>query len=94
MTGDGINDAPALRRADIGIGLESGTDIAKEASDLVLLSDDFSIVVKAIREGRKIVDNMKKTIVFMVSECFSEVVLILGSIVFGLPIFILPVQIL
>lgn len=94
MTGDGINDAPALRRADIGIGLESGTDIAKEASDLVLLSDDFSIVVKAIREGRKIVDNMKKTIVFMVSECFSEIVLILGSIVFGLPIFILPVQIL
>ncbi len=94
MTGDGINDAPALRRADIGIGLESGTDIAKEASDLVLLSDNFSIIVEAIREGRKIVDNMKKTIIFMVSECFSEIVLILGSIIFGLPIFILPVQVL
>lgn len=94
MTGDGINDAPALKQADIGIGLESGTDIAKEASDLVLLSDDFSIIVSAIREGRKIIDNIKKTIVFMVSECFSEIVLIVGCILFGVPIFILPVQIL
>ncbi len=58
------------------------------------MSDDFSIIVSAIREGRKIIDNIKKTIVFMVSECFSEIVLIVGSIAFGVPIFILPVQIL
>ena len=94
MTGDGINDAPALKKADIGLALGSGTEVAKEVSDLVLLSDNFSVIVSAIEEGRAIIDNIKKSIVYLISDAFSEVSLILISLILGWPLPVVAAQIL
>ncbi|MCU0679641.1 MAG: cation-translocating P-type ATPase [Planctomycetes bacterium] len=94
MTGDGINDSPALKAADIGISLGTGSDIAKETSDIVLLDNNFKTIVSAVRQGRVIFKNIRKVVTFLLSDGFSEMTLVIGSLFFNLPLAILPAQIL
>jgi len=94
MTGDGINDAPAIKKADIGIALGSGTEVAKEVSDLVLLTDNFNVIVAAVEEGRAIIDNIRKVITYLLSDSFTETILIGVGLLLGYPLPISAVQIL
>jgi Ca2+-transporting ATPase len=94
MTGDGVNDGPAIKQADIGIAVGSGTEVAKQSSDLVLLNDSFNIIVEAISQGRMILDNIRKATTYVLADSLASIVLVGMSILLKLPLPIMWQQIL